>query len=305
MITSDTISVIVDKSTATNIDNYNNVTYIDDKTPDTVTVIENNTYIISEYVQGPAGPPTGYSTDVVNLPFIGSGVGASKTVTGINGNIIYEGMGVGDELFVIWKVPVGIDRSVNGYFTGSFFPLNSEVGTFSSWEIHITAHSLADGTEITDIIYANDLPLSDIAYEHSHGIASIDHTIFLAEELDILHIKLKRVASTKDPIELRIGVSDLAITHGTEGKVGIQGDQGPIGPGGEEELMFAKRVDFIEVEDLLYRGEAVPGTVDADSLWRIRRITIAATDSDVAETWADGNDNFDKVWNNRLTYTYS
>lgn len=87
---------------------------------------------------------------------------------------------------------------------------------------------------------------------------------------------------------------------------GIQGPTGPTGPSGtEEDAMYAKRVDFIEEEDLLYRGEAVPGTLDANPVWRIRKITISAIDSDVEETWAGGNDTFDKIWDNRLSYTYS
>lgn len=83
------------------------------------------------------------------------------------------------------------------------------------------------------------------------------------------------------------------------------GVQGPAGTPGlsEDEMMYAKRVDFI-TELLLYRGEALPGTGDAGATWRIRRITIG-TDDDVTEEWADGNADFDNVWSDRLTLTYS
>jgi len=66
----------------------------------------------------------------------------------------------------------------------------------------------------------------------------------------------------------------------------------------------ATRVDFI-TDNLLYRGEAPAGTADAASGWRIRKITIGAVDGDVIETWADGNSNYDNVWDNRLSYTYT
>jgi len=59
------------------------------------------------------------------------------------------------------------------------------------------------------------------------------------------------------------------------------------------------------MEQKLYRGEAIPGTLNGATVWRIRKITIAALDNDVVETWADGTDAFDKVWDNRLTYTYN
>ena len=72
----------------------------------------------------------------------------------------------------------------------------------------------------------------------------------------------------------------------------------------ENEEMFSKRVNFID-ETLLYRGEAQPGTAESSPAWRIRKITIAALDNDIVETWADGTDTFTKIWDNHLSYSYS
>lgn len=72
---------------------------------------------------------------------------------------------------------------------------------------------------------------------------------------------------------------------------------------GDEEVPYSKRVDFI-TDDLLYRGEAAPGTLTSQAAWRIRKITIG-TDGDVTEQWADGNSQFNKVWDNRLSFTYA
>lgn len=72
-----------------------------------------------------------------------------------------------------------------------------------------------------------------------------------------------------------------------------------------EEEMFAQQVDFIN-DDLLYRGEAVPGTATSAALWRIRRITIDNSgEGDVVTTWAGGTADFDKIWDNRLGLTYT
>lgn len=71
----------------------------------------------------------------------------------------------------------------------------------------------------------------------------------------------------------------------------------------EGEDVLAKRVDFVG-EDIIYKAEAPVGTTDGSSLWRIRKITIAV-DGDVSETWASGNSTFNKIWTDRLTYTYS
>lgn len=84
----------------------------------------------------------------------------------------------------------------------------------------------------------------------------------------------------------------------------VTGPPGPQGPPGDEEAMYATRVDF-QGDTLLYRGEALPGTADNVTGWRIRRITISDIDSDVATTWANGTDDFDKIWNNRFSYTYT
>lgn len=71
----------------------------------------------------------------------------------------------------------------------------------------------------------------------------------------------------------------------------------------EGEDVLAKRVDFVG-EDIIYKAEAPVGTTDGSALWRIRKITIAV-DGDVSETWASGNSTFNKIWTDRLTYTYS
>jgi len=56
----------------------------------------------------------------------------------------------------------------------------------------------------------------------------------------------------------------------------------------------------------LYVGYAMPGTSESDPKWQIRKITYDATytNTPIAVDWANGNDNFDKVWNNRASYSY-
>ncbi len=71
----------------------------------------------------------------------------------------------------------------------------------------------------------------------------------------------------------------------------------------DEEMPYAKRVDFVS-ENELYKGEAIVGSSETLSVWRIRRITIGV-DGDVTEVWANGNANYINMWSNRLTYSYS
>lgn len=49
-----------------------------------------------------------------------------------------------------------------------------------------------------------------------------------------------------------------------------------------------------------YIGEALPGAATSAPVWRIQRITNA----DNTVLWADGDANFDNVWDNHLTLTY-
>jgi hypothetical protein len=61
---------------------------------------------------------------------------------------------------------------------------------------------------------------------------------------------------------------------------------------------FAVRVD--EGATYTYVGQSSPGAANADAVWRIKRITNATT----TITFADGNANFDNVWDNRASLTY-
>lgn len=70
-----------------------------------------------------------------------------------------------------------------------------------------------------------------------------------------------------------------------------------------EEELYSKRIDFIS-DSILYKGEAVVGALESDAVWRIRKIVIGV-DGDITEIWADGDSNFNNIWNNRLNYSYS
>jgi len=122
--------------------------------------------------------------------------------------------------------------------------------------------------------------------------ASLNHT---PEE------KLVLVVETGEP-----GPKGDTGPQGSQGPAGPQGPQGPAGPPGtsaEEQMVYAKRVDFLS-ETLLYKGEAETGASESSPLWRVRKIVIGP-DGDVTQTWANGNSNFTNRWTDRLTLTYS
>ena len=73
----------------------------------------------------------------------------------------------------------------------------------------------------------------------------------------------------------------------------------------ESQVAYATRVDFDDVNNLIYKGEAIPGSAESAAVWRIRRLSFVGADEDVVEEWAEGTASFDKVWDDRLSLSYS
>lgn len=72
-------------------------------------------------------------------------------------------------------------------------------------------------------------------------------------------------------------------------------------------LALTTRSDTIDptvFPEVTYRGDALPGTLTSAALWRVQRLTIQS-DGDTEVLFADGDDNFDNVWDNRLSLSYS
>jgi len=68
-----------------------------------------------------------------------------------------------------------------------------------------------------------------------------------------------------------------------------------------EEIPYAVRVDAVGT--ISYIGEALAGSATNAAAWRIKKLEEVG--NDVTVTWADGNTNFDNIWDNHLTLTYS
>ena len=73
--------------------------------------------------------------------------------------------------------------------------------------------------------------------------------------------------------------------------------------GDSEVANYTTRKDFVG-ENVIYTGEAAVGSTDSAAVWRIYKLEFINAEGDIKETWADATDEFTKVWNDRLSYTY-
>jgi hypothetical protein len=64
----------------------------------------------------------------------------------------------------------------------------------------------------------------------------------------------------------------------------------------------ALRLDDTTTANATYVGIAPIGTAAGTALWQIKKIDET---SGMIITWADANSNFDNIWNNRASLTYS
>ena len=65
---------------------------------------------------------------------------------------------------------------------------------------------------------------------------------------------------------------------------------------------------FIEYDgngNAIYIGTALPGSATTATVWQVKRLTYDGSGNMTALEWADGNDDFDNVWDDRASLNYS
>jgi hypothetical protein len=72
-----------------------------------------------------------------------------------------------------------------------------------------------------------------------------------------------------------------------------------------ENLIHAVEIENDGGGNPIYVGLANPGSLTSAPVWRILKIGYDGGGFTASVKWADGNLDFDKIWDNRGTYTYS
>ena len=63
-------------------------------------------------------------------------------------------------------------------------------------------------------------------------------------------------------------------------------------------------LDYDGSGNLIYQGQAVPGSAKSAAVWKITKFTYSGSNLTDTE-WADGNHYEDNVWNDRASLSYS
>lgn len=71
-------------------------------------------------------------------------------------------------------------------------------------------------------------------------------------------------------------------------------------------LLFDRgKFEYDVDDDVIYAGYSIPGSLTSDPVWRIAHILYDANKNITDILWANATEEYNKVWDLRLTYTYS
>lgn len=155
---------------------------------------------------------------------------------------------------------------------------------------------------LTDIVHVTEVT-------ENIRITEVTENIDAKITEEIIHVSNAtdhvNVSSTQETIDVESGIDSVAVvTDVTTVQPHVVDTLIHVTKVGEEDILYTRRVDFQNDDTLIYRGEADIGTLDAEPKWRVRRLLIAS-DDDVVEEYADGSAAFNKIWDDRASFTYT
>jgi len=70
-------------------------------------------------------------------------------------------------------------------------------------------------------------------------------------------------------------------------------------------IKYTLSMEYDGGSNLVYLGKALPGASKASAVWQIIKLTYDGSGNPTDIQWADGNENFDNIWDNRASLSYS
>lgn len=68
---------------------------------------------------------------------------------------------------------------------------------------------------------------------------------------------------------------------------------------------LATQLDYDGGTNPIYIGLATPGTLTSESTWLIKKLTFDGSNNPTAIKYANGSPNFDQIWDNRASLSFS
>lgn len=65
------------------------------------------------------------------------------------------------------------------------------------------------------------------------------------------------------------------------------------------------QIDYVGGSNPIYIGRSPQNTPTSTAGWQIQKITYDGSNNPLTVTWANNNDRFDQIWDNRASLTYS
>ena len=102
----------------------------------------------------------------------------------------------------------------------------------------------------------------------------------------------------------------IILEQGTTDRYGIavlNPDGSTVGGGSTTTTLYTMINAYDSNDNIEYIGEALAGnlTNTSSAIWRIKKLVYDVNENITSVAWADGNTNFDNIWNNRASLTYS
>lgn len=72
-----------------------------------------------------------------------------------------------------------------------------------------------------------------------------------------------------------------------------------------KDTTYSMYIEYDASNNPLYIGEASPGSTTSDAVWRIKKLSVDASNNVLSILWTNGDASFTKAWTSRTEYIYS
>lgn len=210
----------------------------------------------------------------------------------------------------------GLDVNLIGSSDGSGFTTDSAVATLTDSDGYTFDCSPGYGTLAIRI---TGTWTSEIFFSASYDGANFD--VIYGVNYDLLDGQLYTSTTANGVYKFNVsGVKSIKFSNVTTGSAPIQIAasrsasvlDGILAPTfvkqlGADTWTVSSAIQSVRIDEasstVTYVGKAAVGSLNADAVWQIQRLTVSGSVTTIE--YADGDSNFNNIWNNRASLSYS